>query len=385
MPSALGDYLAAITNRYAGIYFACPGAVRMENLLIRWMADLFGYPDTSHGNLASGGSIANLIAITTARDAMRVTADKISRSVIYMHKQTHHCVDKAIRIAGLGECQLRAIELDTGYRMRPEALEQQINVDREAGFLPFMVVASLGSTDTGAVDPISDIADICERHNIWLHVDAAYGGFFILVDELKHHFTGVNLADSLVIDPHKGMFLPYGLGAVIVRDANALHKSHSYIANYMQDAAEPFDQYSPAELSPELTKHFRGLRMWLPMQLFGLAPFRAALKEKYLLALYFRNRIAEEGFETGPEPDLSVVIYRFTPNGVDTEVFNRYLVQLMHRDGRIFISSTTIDGQVWLRLAVLCFRTHRKHIDLLITMLCENRDRALMDLTGDDI
>ena len=194
---------------------------------------------------------------------------------------------------------------------------------------------------------------------------------------MKDHFKGVNRCDSFIIDPHKGMFLPYGLGAVLIRDGEAMRRSHYYQANYMQDALENALQVSPADVSPELTKHFRGLRMWLPMQLFGLGPFRAALSEKRLLALYFYERVRDMGFTVGPEPDLSVVIYRYIPESGDVNAFNKQLIQAVQQDGRIFISSTLIDGVFWLRLAVLCFRTHRREVDLLLEMLHVHRENLL--------
>lgn len=377
-PSALADFLADVTNRYAGVYFANPGAVRMENLLVRWMSDMVGYPGSALGTLTSGGSIANLIAFTTARDALNIRAADIPQTVIYLTAQTHHCVDKAIRIAGLGEAVIRRIPLDAHFRMDPVSLEQQIARDRHTGLRPSMVIASLGSTDTGAVDPVASIADVTEREGLWLQVDAAYGGFFQLVPELQHHFSGVDRSDSYILDPHKGMFLPYGTGAVLIREGKHLHASHWYQANYMQDAENP-EEYSPAELSPELTRHFRGLRMWLPMQLFGLAPFKAALYEKHLLARYFHERVREEDFEVGPEPDLSVVIYRYTRDVRNPDEFNRRMIKLLHRDGRIFVSSTLVDGVFWLRFAALCFRTHRAHADLLLEMLRDARDQVLSD------
>lgn len=374
--SALGDYLADITNRYAGIYFANPGAVRMENMLIRWMADMVGYPQGALGNLTSGGSIANLIAITTARDALQVRAADIPGCVIYMTAHTHHCVDKAIRIAGLGECIVRRIPLDERYAMDAQQLRDTVIRDRQNGLRPIIAIASIGSTDTGAVDPVSDIVQIAEEAEMWCQIDGAYGGFFQLVPELQHHFAGVGRSQSYILDPHKGMFLPYGTGTVLVRDGALLHASHWYQANYMQDAQHS-GEFSPADLSPELTKHFRGLRMWLPLQLFGVDVFRTALTEKYLLAQYFHERIRAEGFETGPVPQLSVVIYRYSEGIDDPNAFNKQLISEMHRDGRIFISSTMIDGQFWLRLAVLSFRTHLHHIDLLVEMLVTGRNRLL--------
>ena len=376
-PSALGDLMADVTNRYAGVYFANPGAVRMENMLIRWMCDLIGYPAAAHGNLASGGSVANLMGITAARDAMGIRSRDVEQCVIYVNPQTHHCIHKAIRIAGLADAHLRQVPLDERYKMSAVELQKLIDTDKQQGLRPFLIVASLGSTDTGAVDPIEQIAQIAQDENIWLQVDAAYGGFFVLVEELKQHFRGISQADSYVVDPHKGMFLPYGTGALLVKDASKLSASHFYQANYMQDAVNASGQFSPADLSPELTKHFRGLRMWLPMQLFGTKPFVAALREKWLLARYFHTEIAKRGYIVGPDPELSVAIYRYDEPGLDASAFNAAIADYVRKDGRMFISSTLIDGVFWLRLAVLCFRTHLEHIDLLLELLSDARENLL--------
>ena len=377
-PSALADYLVAVSNRYAGVDFANPGAVRMENLLLRWMADMIDYPQTALGNLASGGSIANLIALTTARDSKGLSCETIPNAVIYMTAQTHHCVDKAIRIAGLAEAQIRRIPMDDHFRMDAQRLDAQIVTDISAGLRPFLIVGSIGSTDTGASDPVNEIAEIAGKHNIWLHIDAAYGGFFALLPEMAELFTGVERSDSFVIDPHKGLFLPYGIGAVLVREGEALRHSHYYRANYMQDAAKAGTLISPADLSPELTKHFRGLRMWLPLQLFGLDPFRAALREKILLCKYFYQQIQGLGFEVGPLPQLTVAIYRYIPpDPQQANIFNERLIQAVQNDGRIFISSTTIDGVFWIRIAVLCFRTHLATVELLLEIL-EDKKRMLL-------
>jgi aromatic-L-amino-acid decarboxylase len=378
-PAALGDYLAAVTNRYAGIFFANPGAVQIENQLIRWMCELVGFPDTALGNLASGGSIANLIAITTARDAKGIRAKEIDRAVIYLTPQVHHCVQKALRIAGLGESIIRYIPLDDRFRMRADLLENQVTKDRKAGLRPFLVVGSAGTTDTGAIDPLEDLGRIAATNDMWYHVDAAYGGFFVLVDELKPAFKGIELSDSVAIDPHKGMFLAYGLGAVLIKDVKAQYDSHYYQANYMQDTFSANDEPSPADLSPELTKHFRGLRMWLAVQLLGLQPFRAALREKHVLARYFFHKIQELGFEVGPEPELSVMIYRYIPSSGDVNKFNQRLLERMHADGRIFISSTNIEGVFWFRLAVLSFRTHQREIDLLLEMFSKALKETLSE------
>ena len=367
--SALGDYLADVFNRYAGVFYASPGAVRMENMLIRWMNDVVGYPESATGNLTSGGSLANLIAIVTARDAKGVKAANIERAVIYLSKQAHHSVDKAIRIAGLGECIVRFLPVDEKYRIIPAELEKQVGADKAAGLKPFLVVASAGTTDVGAIDPLEEIGEIARANGLWYHIDAAYGGFFILTDEGKAKLKGIETSDSLVIDPHKGLFLPYGLGVVLVKDATALHESHRYMANYMQDAASENHEPSPADLSPELTKHFRGLRLWLPLKLHGVAPFRACLKEKLMLAKYFYQEIKKLGFESKIEPELSVVTYRWLPKTGEANAFNKRLLEEVVADGRIFISSTMLNGEFTLRFACLAFRTHLKNVNTLLEIL----------------
>jgi aromatic-L-amino-acid decarboxylase len=368
-PSALGDYLAAVTNRYAGVFFANPGAVRMEHILTRWMATVVGFPDTAAGNLTSGGSIATLIGIVTARDAHGLKSGDISRAVIYVTEHAHHSVGKAVRIAGLGDAVTRQVPMDSRHRMNVDMLDRMIRDDRASGLRPFLVVASAGTTDVGAVDPLWAIADVASRHELWLHVDGAYGAFFALCDEGRRVLGGMDRADSIIMDPHKGLFLPYGSGAVLVKNSAAVKAAHDYTANYMQDA-QSADEMSPADLSPELTKHFRGLRLWLPLKLFGVAPFRAALEEKMWLARYFRERLLTmPGFEVGPEPDLSVVTFRYVPPRGDAAEFNQRLVKAIHDDGRVFLSSSVIDGKFILRLAVLVYRTHIQDVDLAIDIL----------------
>ncbi|MEM1321241.1 MAG: aminotransferase class V-fold PLP-dependent enzyme [Bacteroidota bacterium] len=370
-PAAIGDYLAAVTDRYAGIFFSGPGAVRMENQLIRWMCQLVGFPDTALGNLTSGGSISNLAAIATARDHMKVRSADVERSVIYLSHQAHHSVQKALRIAGLGEAHLHYLPIDERFRIDAGALRRAIEADKAQGLRPFLVVASAGTTDTGAIDPLDEVGDIAHEHGLWYHVDAAYGGFFLLCPDWRPHFKGIEKADSVTIDPHKSLFLPYGTGALLIKNIEALSKTHYYVAGYMQDAADATEEPSPADLSPELTKHFRGLRMWLPLQLFGVQPFRAALEEKIWLTRYFYERIGELGFERGPYPELSVTIYRYVPEEGDANAFNARLIAGAQQDGRVFLSSTTIDGVYWLRMAILNFRSHLDIVETSLKVLEE--------------
>jgi glutamate/tyrosine decarboxylase-like PLP-dependent enzyme len=369
-PAALGDFLADVTNCYSGVSFASPGGVRMEQLLVKWMTGLVGFPANSGGDLTSGGSVANLTAIVTARETKNIRARDVDNSCIYMTADAHHCLDKSIRAAGLADCKKRLVPMDEHFRMDAVALEQLVIEDKTSGLRPWLIITSAGTTDTGAVDPVATIADLARQHDLWLHVDAAYGGFFLLCEEGRQVLKGLDKAHSIVLDPHKGMFLPYGSGAVLVRDIEWLAQAHGYQADYMQDAKIAAEDYSPADLSLELTRPFRGLRFWLPLKLFGLAPFRAALSEKILLARYFYEQLdSTPGWELGPYPDLSVVAFRFVPGQGDADAFNKQIVEAVQADGKVFISSTLIDGVFYLRLAVLHFRTHLAQVDYLLHLL----------------
>ncbi len=365
--AALGDYLAAVSNEYAGVGYASPGAVAIENEVVNWLKKTFDFPNNAVGNLTSGGSIANLIALTAARDKYKVKNENITRSVIYMSAQAHHCIQKSLRIIGLEDVIVRYLELDEFFQIIPHKLASQIENDKAAGFNPFLIIASAGTTDVGAIDPLNDIANIAQQHKLWFHVDAAYGGFFILTSK-KDLFKGIERADSLVVDPHKGLFLPYGLGAVLVKDANAVLHSNHYTANYMQDAVIDNVTFDPAQVSPELTKHFRGLRLWLALQLHGVQPFVACLEEKLLLTTYFRNKLHEMGFNLGPTPALSVS-YFWYPFEKNENEFNQKLMDLIHADGDVFLSSTTLNERFVIRMAILSFRTKKVTIDKALAMI----------------
>ncbi|MGZ3952169.1 MAG: pyridoxal phosphate-dependent decarboxylase family protein [Flavisolibacter sp.] len=367
--SALADMLGDVSNKYSGIAFSGPGSVKIEAQVIQWMTGIVGYPANAFGNLTSGGSIANLIAIKAARDSHSINSANVTQAVVYCGEQTHHSIYKALDIVGLKEVVLRKIPLTENFRLDIEQLKQQLQKDKASGLQPFLIVASAGTTDTGAVDPLDAIADIAEQHHAWFHVDAAYGGFFILLEEMKQKFKGIERSNSVVLDPHKTLFLPFGSGAVLLRDKNDLLASNSSKASYLADT-EDFDDINPADTGIELTRPNRGLRIWLPLQLHGLASFKACLEEKIELSNYFYQEISKLGFETGPQPDLTVSIFRCPGDAGNLK--NQNLVDSIHKDGRVFLSSTTIKGKLWLRCAVVSHRTHKPEIELTLKMLAEN-------------
>ncbi|MCC7411413.1 MAG: aminotransferase class V-fold PLP-dependent enzyme [Gammaproteobacteria bacterium] len=370
--SALGDFLAAATNRYAGAKFSAPGLTRLERSVVRWFADLAGYPEGAEGDLTSGGSVAALSAIVAAREAHGLRARDFERAVVYVSPLSHHTILKALRVAGLTEAVVREVPIDAAYRMDAGALERAVTADHGAGLAPWLVIATAGTTDMGSIDPLPLIADICARNHLWMHVDGAYGGAFLLSETGRPRLAGVERSDSFVVDPHKGLFLPFGCGVVIVRDGQRLLDAFHARGPYMQDFKHvfPVDDRSAADVSPELSRPFRGLRVWLPLKLFGVATFRAALEEKLLLARYFHEQVQRlDGVEVGPPPDLSVVTFRFLPARGDANELNRRLVDALRNDGRIFLSSTSLRGTYLLRFAVLGFNTHRDDVDLALEVL----------------
>ncbi len=369
--SALADYLAAVSNRYSGVGAAAPGATRMEDSMLRWLAGIVGYPPTAEGDLTSGGSTATLSAIVAAREACGITSTKVQSSVVYVTAHTHHTFRKALHVAGLGECLLRELPVDANLRMDAVALREQIRNDRDVGLKPWLIAATAGTTDTGAIDPLDAIADITEEFGLWMHVDAAYGGAFSLCDPGKQRLRGLERSDSLVLNPHKGFFLPCGIGVVLVREGHKLFDAYHARGIYMQDVAGDSER-SPCDYSAELTRPFRALRFWLPFKVHGSKAFAAALEEKLLLTQFFYEEVAGiPGIELGPKPDLSIVTFRLRTDTGDSDKASRALVDAIHADGRVFLTSTTIAGRFTIRMAILTYNTHLEDVKLALQVIRE--------------
>ncbi len=352
------------------------------------MLEIIGFnAKTSAGCLLSGASTATLVAVATAREAKGLRARDYERSVVYLARNSHSCVRKALKLAGLAEAPMSFVEVDDNWRMDVRDAERKISEDKRKGLTPFLLVGTAGSAEAGCVDPLDELAEIAEREGMWYHVDAAYGGFFMLCPDLRGKFSGIVRADSVAIDPHKGLFLPYGTGAILVRDGRRLYEANSVREVLLQDHVEKDgrsfqDLLSPCDLSPELTRHFRGLRMWMPLQLFGIAPFRDALKEKVLLCRHSYEEVRKVSrFEVGPSPELSVYVFRYVPRDASRakEANERLLAEILE-DGRILLSSTTIGGTYWIRMAVLSFRTHLDTIRMAHRVISEAADRLPSNL-----
>lgn len=368
--SAVADLIADTTNRYMGVFYAAPALAQLEANVVAWFSEIVGYPEDARGILTSGGSLANWTALVTAR------RDRLPESfldgVIYASDQTHHAVAKAALLAGFPTANVRRIATDSTFRIRLDALRQAVVADREAGLRPFCVTANAGTTNTGAVDPLEELADLAEEEALWLHVDAAYGGFFALTERGRRTLAGLERADSVVLDPHKGLFLPYGTGALLVRDGDALRRAHTLGADYLPpDQTDP-DLVDFHQISPELSRPFRGLRVWLPVKMHGIGPFREALDEKLDLTSWAVDRVREiDGIEILAEPQLSLFAFRWKPPGQelsDDELnrLNRELLDRVNDRKRVHLTGTMLHGRFALRICVLSFRTHRQRVEMAV-------------------
>ncbi|HVN13115.1 MAG TPA: aminotransferase class V-fold PLP-dependent enzyme, partial [Kineosporiaceae bacterium] len=384
--AAVGDFLAAATNRYAGQAAISPGAAGVEHVVARWLADAVGLGPDAGGVLTSGGSAGALIAVVAARETTRMVSDGGSgRPVVYLGEHTHHSLDLALRIAGPPDTVVRRVPVDARHRIDVDALERAVLEDRGGGLLPFLVVGTAGTTNTGAVDPLARIADVAAREGLWFHVDGAYGGLFALCPQGREVLEGIERADSVVVDPHKTLFLPYGIGAVLARDRRVLETVFAPSADYLAPApaGEP---PSPADLGPELTRHFRGLRLWLPLQLCGRAAFAAALSEKVLLARHAHERLrSAPEVEVGPPPDLSIVTFRVPGREPDDDTATAQLAARLRRDGEVFLTTTRIGGRLVLRLAVGSFRTHLSDVDRAVDVVLESLPEGQGQLVAKDV
>jgi len=367
-PAALADFIANTANRYTGVWQAAPALVQLEANALDWLREWMDFPAEARGLFTTGGSMATFNAIVCAREKF-LGAD-IRRGVLYTSDQAHHSVLKSAKLAGVMPDRVRPIESDAVFRLRIDRLRDRIAVDRRAGLTPFAVVSSAGTTNTGAVDPLDAIADVCAAESMWHHIDGAYGAFFYLLDELKPALRGLPRADSLTLDPHKGMFLPYGTGALLVRDGAALRAAHEATAAYLPAMPHPEDFYDPSQHGPELSRGFPGLRVWLSVKLFGTSGFRDAIAEKRALTLDAARRVAAlPGIVMDADPELSLFAFHLTRPGAslaDEDRATRALMEETTKRGRVMVTGCTTHGRYLGRVCVLSFRTHQAQIDALV-------------------
>jgi aromatic-L-amino-acid decarboxylase len=339
--------------------------VQMEASVLRWLCGVFGLPATSQGVLTPGGSMANLSAIVTARTAK--LGERFLDGTMYVSDEVHHSITKSARFAGLPADAIRVVPTDAALRMDAEGLRAAVEEDRSRGRRPFLVVASAGTIGTGAVDPLDPIADVAGDADLWFHVDGAYGACFQLTHRGRNVLEGIGRADSITLDPHKGLFLPYGTGCLLTKDAHALRAAHEAHADYLPRPSDDDGLPDFSSFSPELTRDFRGLRLWLPLHLHGVTAFVQALDEKLDLARFVHASLADvPTLEVPWSPELSLVTFR-PRNGTNADTED--LLQRINRSGRVWLSSAPIRGRLHIRICILSHRSTRDRVEEAVRII----------------
>jgi len=371
--AAVADLIADAVNRYVGVCAAAPALVQLEANVVRWFCEIVGLPRGSGGVLTSGGSLANFTSIVAARKTL--LPDDFLRGTLYCSSHIHHSFQKAANLAGFPYANVRELPVDAEFHIRIDALEEAIARDRADGWTPFLVAGSAGTTATGAVDDLEALARVAREEKLWFHVDGAYGALFMLTARGREALRGIEQADSVILDPHKTLFLPFGTGAVLVRDARALHRAHSLHADYLPEMQQEDELVDFCEISPELSRDFRGLRVWLPLKMFGIAPFREQLDEKLDLIEYAAGELRKvEGLEIVAEPQLTILAFRVA--GDDAR--NRALLDAVNARKRVMLTGATVEGRFVIRGAIVSHRTHRDRVEMML----EDVRAAIVETTG---
>ena len=378
----MADYLASAMN--PNCWGGDHAAIHVEAAALRWIAAMIGYPAQAEGILVSGGSMANFTALAAARRAMtpgNVREDGLAgpgrpRLTVYASDQVHHCVDKAVDLLGIGTAQLRKIPTDEHFRISMAGLARAVAADRAAGFTPAIVVGNAGTVNTGAIDPLDELADFCRREELWFHADGAYGALASMVPNLRPLFAGLERADSLAADPHKWLYVPYEAGATFVREPGRLAATFRKFPEYLaSDPESPFPGPAwYAERGVELSRGFKALKVWMGIQTHGRRAYVAQIENDVRLARFLSDEVdRRRDFERLAEPVLSIANFRYRPAGrnlpdADLDRVNRRIIHRLVGDGSFFLAPTILKGRTALRVSITNFRTRE---DDLVALLDE--------------
>lgn len=372
-PGVMGDWIATGFNFFAGVWTVAAGENAMELAILEWFREWIGMPAGASGILTNGGSGATLTALVAIRhDVVQDDATQLPKLVVYTSSQAHSAVTRAAWIAGVPRTQVRAIAVDDAYRMRVPALAEAIRRDRDAGLVPMVVATSAGTTNTGTVDPLHDIADLCEREQLRLHVDAAYAGFFVLTERGRRQLDGLGRADTVALDPHKTLFVPFECGCLMARDPALLSAAFRIFPEYLHDVRPPGEEdVNFADRGEQLTRYARALKVWLTVRYYGTARIAATLDGCAELALYAERLVrAEPSLEVLSPAQFGVVCFRVRPHGLADaaalDAFNEQTNAAINADGSLFVSSTRLNGAYSLRICVNSHRTTAADIERVV-------------------
>lgn len=399
-PAVIGALAAAIAAAMnPSVAGGNHAAVYIEHEVLSWFKQMLGFPAEAGGLLVSGGSMGALTALAVARHhacarrGWRIREvgfqddDARARLLVYCTSQAHGCHQKAVELLGLGREQVRTVPCGDDLRMNPDVLDAMLAGDVVAGHVPMAVVASAGTVNTGVIDPLNSVADVCARHGVWLHIDGAYGAPAILLRDYAPSLAAVARADSIALDPHKWLYVPVDAGLVLVRDASAMRDAFSLVPPYLRTDGREHGVHGPpwfAEFGFEQSRPFRALKVWTALKYFGLDGYRALLGHDVACARHLRERVkSTTGLELWPTSDLSIVCFRATPSNHDrpeeADAFNRRILADVQLAGRVFLSSTVLAERFWLRACIVNPRSTLSDIDALVDEVLRTARRRSTD------
>jgi aromatic-L-amino-acid decarboxylase len=372
----IGDFICSALNQNLGVYSIGPSAVAMERQTVRWLTDLAGYGSQAGGNLTSGGMMANFIGLKLARDwasGDRAQHDGVREGwAVYVSDQRHVSVDKAVDAIGLGREALRALPTDAEFRVRIDALEAAIAKDKKDGVRRMCVVGMFGTTNTGAVDDVRALREIADREGMWLHADAAYGGGMLLSRDFAMRKAGLELADSITIDPHKWFYAPLDAGAVLVKDAKRLTASFgmkpAYLTDEMDGAEERYQYYVHGF---EQSRRFRSLKVWMSFKRYGVRQIGEWIDNNVRQARHLYSLVENDPeFEAASLPPMSAICIRYRPVAEgDAGRLHAEVAERVEKSGRFWIGTTELKGRMWFRINPVNFRTREEHMEQLLELL----------------
>jgi aromatic-L-amino-acid/L-tryptophan decarboxylase len=356
---AMADALSSALNVFCGAFIGPSGTAQIEIITIEWLRQLFNFPADAGGLFVSGGSMANLTCLAVARHQLPLQLRP--KAIFYFSDQTHSSVAKGMRTLGFQPDQLRKIKSNDGYTLPMDALYETIAIDRARGMLPFCVIANAGTTNTGAIDPLNAIADLCEQDGLWMHIDGAYGGSAALTDEGSVLLSGLNRANSLTIDPHKWMFQPYEIGCALIRDKTLLNDTFKVSAEYLKIVEQKSEQPNFSDYGVQLTRGFRALKLWMSIKAFGIDAFKTAINIGMDRARQTEARLrVNPNWDIVTPAQLGIVTFRYLANSFDEatlDLLNMRIADDMINSGFALLSPTILSGKTVLRMCTINPRT----------------------------
>ena len=374
-PAIMGDWLATGFNFFAGVWSVAAAPNEIELTVLEWFRRWMDMPEGSRGLLTSGGSAATVTALVAARHAaLGDDTTDLSRLTVYCSDQAHSSIVKAAWIAGIARKNVRAVPSDDSYRMRMDKLREMVEEDRKDRLRPFLVGATAGATNTGAVDPLHEIADFAASEKLWLHTDSAYAGFSVLTDRGRRLLDGLGRADSLTLDPHKWLYVPFECGCLMVRDPARLESAFSVHPEYLQDVRVREAEVNFSDYGEQLSRYARALKVWFSVQYFGTAAIRDAQDRAMALADLAEKLVRESpDLEVLTPAQFGIVCFRVRPRGMDDvqtlNALNERVNERVNRTGFVLMSSTRLRGALSLRLCIPGYRTREEDIRAVLDLV----------------